>query len=400
MNDIAVLTFHSVFNHDIARPWSFLSEPIIAFENTLKYLKKHKYETITLKELYELKKDNIKDNKKRVVLNFDDGFLDNFTIVYPLLMKYGMKATVFVSPEFVDKRDIVRPLFDIDSKKAKKTPIYDLQNHWGYMSWKELKIINDSGIFDVQCHANSHTWYYVSNVLKDIHYENDNYYWLWWNKNIGKKPQWLTEYNEKEIPYGFPVFEYAKSLSGKRFFPYNEVIAYIESSYLSKKPTFNDKKAFISFLSKELDSKFGGDIGYYETDDEFEKRIKYELLDSKKTIEKELNKTIDFLAWPGGAVSELAINVAKEAGFLAFTSKEKHVNNTNDNPSLIYRMGGWSGKKKNNKSSNVFEKLFIMMQLSRKAENKGLANRIINIFGNRHRKKHIKECSNRGEKWE
>ena len=109
MKNIIVLTFHTVFNHNENRPWSFLSDSVKAFENTLKTLKRKGYETISLRELYDLKIQKVDDKKKRIVLNFDDGFLDNFTIVFPLLKKYGMKATVYVSPDFVDKRNIVRP---------------------------------------------------------------------------------------------------------------------------------------------------------------------------------------------------------------------------------------------------------------------------------------------------
>lgn len=48
MQRIPILTFHSVMNHDKKRNWSFLSVSVEAFENTLKYLKKKGYKTISL----------------------------------------------------------------------------------------------------------------------------------------------------------------------------------------------------------------------------------------------------------------------------------------------------------------------------------------------------------------
>ena len=39
-----------------------------------------------------------------------------------------------------------------------------------------------------------------------------------------RKPFWLTEYQEDEVAYGYPVFEYAKSLSGRRFIPKEEYL--------------------------------------------------------------------------------------------------------------------------------------------------------------------------------
>lgn len=398
MNNIVVLTFHTIIDHDRERPWSFLSDSVRAFENTLKILKKKGYETISLQELYDLKLNRTDDNKKRVVLNFDDGFLDNYTIVYPMLKKYGMKGTVYISPEFVDKRNIVRPMVYDDIIHGKKI---DFENNWGYMSWPELKIIDESGVIDVQSHANTHTWYYSSSELKDVHNPNDKYFWLWWNKYVSKKPYWLNEYNETDIDYGFPVFEYYKSLSGKRFLPNDEVITYIigRSKSIDLKNT-GKRHEFISQLNEEIHDRFKDNIGCFEDDTQFEERIQYELRSSKNICEEQLDKKMKFLAWPGGAVSERAKEIAKELGYLAVTSKEKHYNEIlNDSCDAIYRMGGWSGKRFNGKISSLFERIFIYVQLNRAKGDNSIINRIINILGNRHRKKHIKECSANGENW-
>ena len=62
MSNVVVLTFHTVMDHDRDRPWAFLSTSVRAFENTLKYLKKHHYQTITLKELYDWKEKGKEDD--------------------------------------------------------------------------------------------------------------------------------------------------------------------------------------------------------------------------------------------------------------------------------------------------------------------------------------------------
>lgn len=66
------------------------------FEKQMKYLKDNNYTTLTLDELYAFFQKNIPIPKKSVVLTFDDGYKDNYENAYPILKKYGFKATLFV----------------------------------------------------------------------------------------------------------------------------------------------------------------------------------------------------------------------------------------------------------------------------------------------------------------
>ena len=51
-------------------------------------------------------------NDNRVVLTFDDGYLDNWVAVMPLLRKYGQKAIIFMSTDFIDPTSQSRPTLD------------------------------------------------------------------------------------------------------------------------------------------------------------------------------------------------------------------------------------------------------------------------------------------------
>ena len=54
------------------------------------YLKKNNYKTITFSNLTEAIEG------KNVILTFDDGYADNYTLLFPLLKEYGFTAVIFL----------------------------------------------------------------------------------------------------------------------------------------------------------------------------------------------------------------------------------------------------------------------------------------------------------------
>jgi peptidoglycan/xylan/chitin deacetylase (PgdA/CDA1 family) len=73
-----------------ARDWYISIEK---FESILKYLKEEGYVTLFASELYEyIEQGKLPNNA--IVLTFDDGAVDFYDNVYPLLQKYDMKAVM------------------------------------------------------------------------------------------------------------------------------------------------------------------------------------------------------------------------------------------------------------------------------------------------------------------
>jgi peptidoglycan/xylan/chitin deacetylase (PgdA/CDA1 family) len=72
------------------------------FDSQLKYLKDNGYTTLTLEQYYELMRKPDNSIKKPILITFDDGWLDNYTIALPILKKYDFKATIFIPSSFVD----------------------------------------------------------------------------------------------------------------------------------------------------------------------------------------------------------------------------------------------------------------------------------------------------------
>lgn len=89
---VPVLMYHSV-KYEKDNPVRISKEN---FESQMKYLKDNNYTTLSLDELYDFLTNNIPVPEKSVVITFDDGYKDNYETAYPILKKYGFKATVFV----------------------------------------------------------------------------------------------------------------------------------------------------------------------------------------------------------------------------------------------------------------------------------------------------------------
>lgn len=68
------------------------------------------YDFINMDQLFERISNN-KSPKKFIALTFDDGYIDNYTIAYPLLKELGIPFTVYVSTGMPDHRIIQWPYF-------------------------------------------------------------------------------------------------------------------------------------------------------------------------------------------------------------------------------------------------------------------------------------------------
>ena len=87
--NVPVLMYHAV--GDDVWGYSDLFVSTACMEEQLQYLQENGYEPIWFSDLA-----HIEDYEKPVILTFDDGYDDNYTVLYPLLEKYQTKATIFV----------------------------------------------------------------------------------------------------------------------------------------------------------------------------------------------------------------------------------------------------------------------------------------------------------------
>lgn len=97
-----VLMYHKVTNSDKT---DFLTINLDDLEDQFRYIIQEAYTTITVAELYNYHYHRQPLPHKPLLITFDDGYVDNYHHLFPLLKKYSLKATVFLVAEFIGKQN-------------------------------------------------------------------------------------------------------------------------------------------------------------------------------------------------------------------------------------------------------------------------------------------------------
>lgn len=94
-----ILVFHRVLAEpDYFQPNEWCRD---AFERVLRILKKY-FNVITVSEYCFLMNSGRPLPARSISITFDDGYADNYTEAFPLLMKFGLRATFFVTSGVLD----------------------------------------------------------------------------------------------------------------------------------------------------------------------------------------------------------------------------------------------------------------------------------------------------------
>jgi peptidoglycan/xylan/chitin deacetylase (PgdA/CDA1 family) len=344
---IPVVMFHGVGRDHPGWPWNHLVTPPELFDAQMRLLKKTGWTTITLDQLHAHMATGATVPDKPVVLTFDDGYRDNRIYAFPILKKYGHRAVIWMSTDFVDPRGDLPPTLDeVWAGKLEESEL----DPAGYLSWAEMRELVASGHVEIQSHAKTHTWYFSGPRIVDFHRPdgNEGYHapqWLVWNCFPEKKYASMRGTMAERIPYGTPIYEHEKSLVVRRYFEDQRLTERLIGVVAGDGgPDFFKRPGWRERLLKAT-SEFGPPSGRIETEDEYRARVKSALLESRLSIERELNRKVSFLCWPGGAYTELTCKIAEEAGYLATTTRyedRRFKNVFGDDPREINRIGNGS----------------------------------------------------------
>ncbi len=132
----AVIIYHSF--DECASPVSISAA---AFREHLSIIKELGYKTITATDLIEARIGNEPLPERAVVLTFDDGLWNNYTVAFPLLREFGFTATIFLVTGYLGRL----------STWERDPGISALP----LLAWEHIREMHEYGI-DFQSHTLSH----------------------------------------------------------------------------------------------------------------------------------------------------------------------------------------------------------------------------------------------------
>lgn len=347
---VPVLMFHSVGVRHLEWPYAFLSEDLSLFERKIETLIRLGYQPIFHEELYRHLRAGAAIPEKAILLTFDDGYLDNWVIVFPLLKKKQIKFTIYVSQEFVDPAEICRPnLDDVGAGRHDRARLELL----GYLSWAEMRAMEASGFVDIQSHTSTHTWQFTGDTIMDYLHPGNlaAYPWMLWNRTPRNKPCWIRALSSAGARMtGLPVYENQRAMMARRHLEDPDLNLRLVDHVTS----LGGAELFSRADARErLDAWVQGyrhrerKRGRMETEAAYSSRMTYELRGNKTAIEDALGKQVHYLCWPGGAYRESLLKLAEESGYKATTVKQGY-NARGDDPRRVHRIssGNPSGEKR------------------------------------------------------
>ena len=171
---VPILSYHSFADNCS----SSLCAPANVFDQQMKYLKDNGYRVITLEELYEFLKYRNSLPKRSVVISIDDGYRSVYNIAWPILKKYGFRASLFIYTDFVGV-----------SKNS--------------LTWDQLREMKRSG-FEIGSHTISHC-----DLTKQNKGEDTQAYMFRIEKELGESKQIINKkLKQNTVFLAFPYGRY------------------------------------------------------------------------------------------------------------------------------------------------------------------------------------------------
>lgn len=128
--EIPILLYHEFYEEEPPRELYGLISTPKKFEEDMITIIKEGYTFVSLDRVIDYKNGLKGLPEKCVVLTFDDGYISNYALIYPILKKYSIPVTIFV--------------------------IEDMVGNNNHFDWESAKEMNDSGLVSIYTHGHSH----------------------------------------------------------------------------------------------------------------------------------------------------------------------------------------------------------------------------------------------------
>lgn len=281
---VAVLTYHRICNKN--DDWSLNPLTVKSFKEHLKFLT-DSYNIISLDDLMDLVIKREPIHEKTAVLTFDDGYKDNYTNAYPLLKKYDIPATIYLTSKLIGSGELVW------ADKVGYIIYHSSVNH--------VKI-NKLGEYSLGSKFEKYqTFSLIKRKLVNLtELEKSTF--------IDK----LASFCQVEIP---------SDVGCELMLSWDEVKEMDENNINFGAHTINHP------VLPELNPK----------------EARWEILESKKVLEENLQKSVNHFSYPYGTFNQDVVNIVKDLKFKsAVTLDQNLVNTKKDDLCTLSRMDGFA----------------------------------------------------------
>lgn len=171
-----------IMYHQISKDGKNVGKYVISekeLEKDLIFLHENGYETVNVSDLVSFVEDKMDLPDKCIMLTFDDGYETGYTVLYPMLKKYNMKAVVSV----------------IGSLTEFYTENEDHNDRYSYLNRDEIEFLSQTDEIEIQNH--SFNMHYCEKGkrkgIKKIYGESYEEYKNSLNSDIGKMQEYLLK---------------------------------------------------------------------------------------------------------------------------------------------------------------------------------------------------------------
>lgn len=314
---IPVFTYHSVGSR--ATPDSVTPAE---FERHMAYLAQTGYHTLHADELYHHLVSGRPLPPKSVLLTFDDGRATLWTIAYPILQKYHLKAVSFLVPATMQATGVRPNLNDYNAGQSVSMDALtnaDLSDTPA-ITWDEARQMHAGGLIDFQSHTFQHTLIFYTPEITD--FINPTFRFGYHNYAVP-----VIRYGDADRLYtrpriGTPIYRYQSRMGAARRFFDDETLREACVDYVEQNGSeifFNNPRWRTQLTQFAAEYRRQHSLReLFETEAEQAQAIRHSLNCSKQLIEGNLPQhTVRHISYPWHRYSALANCLAGETGYVS-----------------------------------------------------------------------------------
>lgn len=125
---IPIFLYHNIVEEQ--KNPDYMETKAEVFERQISDFQKMGYDMVSYDDLIAYQQGKIPFKKKTVLIAFDDGYEENYSIALPIIKKYNIPVAIFIVDDTVGKE--------------------------GYLSWDQIRKLDESGLVSIHTHGKTH----------------------------------------------------------------------------------------------------------------------------------------------------------------------------------------------------------------------------------------------------